>query len=204
MKNIDRGIKYIPLDLACTKLFVFVDGSFANNKDLSSQIGYLIILANETVTENNYSDFEIKGNLIHYSSTKSKRVTRSVLASEIYGMVGGVDMAVAINTTIRMITKQLDLPQTPIVVCTDSYSLYECLVKLGTTKEKRLMIDIMALRQSYERREIAEIRWIDGKDNPAVAMTKSAPNKALEKFLDNNQLQIRVEGWVQRKGIEVN
>jgi hypothetical protein len=204
MKNIDRGIKYIPLDLACTKLFVFVDGSFANNKDLSSQIGYLIILANETVTENNYSDFEIKGNLIHYSSTKSKRVTRSVLASEIYGMVGGVDMAVAINTTIRMITKQLDLPQTPIVVCTDSYSLYECLVKLGTTKEKRLMIDIMALRQSYERREIAEIRWIDGKDNPADAMTKSAPNKALEKFLDNNQLQIRVEGWVQRKGIEVN
>jgi hypothetical protein len=119
-------------------------------------------------------------------------------------MVGGVDMAVAINTTIRMITKQLDLPQTPIVVCTDSYSLYECLVKLGTTKEKRLMIDIMALRQSYERREIAEIRWIDGKDNPADAMTKSAPNKALEKFLDNNQLQIRVEGWVQRKGIEVN
>jgi hypothetical protein len=204
MKNIDRGIKYIPLDLARTKLFVFVDGSFANNKDLSSQIGYLIILANETVTENNYSDFEIKGNLIHYSSTKSKRVTRSVLASEIYGMVGGVDMAVAINTTIRMITKQLDLPQTPIVVCTDSYSLYECLVKLGTTKEKRLMIDIMALRQSYERREIAEIRWIDGKDNPADAMTKSAPNKALEKFLDNNQLQIRVEGWVQRKGIEVN
>jgi hypothetical protein len=66
------------------------------------------------------------------------------------------------------------------------------------------MIDIMALRQSYERREIAEIRWIDGKDNPADAMTKSAPNKALEKFLDNNQLQIRVEGWVQRKGIEVN
>ena len=46
----------------------------------------------------------------------------------------------------------------PIVVCTDSYLLYECLVKLGTTKEKRLMIDIIALRQSYKRRELFEIR----------------------------------------------
>lgn len=209
MKNIDRGIKYIALDLEYAKLFIFVDGSFANNKDFSSQIGYLILLGNETETENETEtdstgtdEFAIKGNLIHYSSTKSKRVTRSVLASEIYGMVGGVDMAIAINTTINMITEQLGFSRTPVVVCTDSYSLYECLVKLGTTKEKRLMIDIMALRQSYERREITEIRWIDGKDNPADAMTKSIPNKALEKFINSNQLNVRVEGWVQRKEVD--
>jgi hypothetical protein len=53
-----------------------------------------------------------------------------------------------------MITKQLDLPTISIVVYTDSYSLYKCLVKLGTTKKKRLIIDIMAIRQSYERREL--------------------------------------------------
>jgi len=199
-----RGIKYITIDLDHMKLFIFVDGSFANNKDFSSQIGYVMILANENETPtangnpNGTGRFTIKGNLIHYSSTKCKRVTRSVLASEIYGMVGGVDMAIAINTTIRMITDQLGFSHPAIIVCTDSYSLYECLVKLGTTKEKRLMIDIMALRQSYERREIAEIRWINGKDNPADAMTKPAPNKALERFLDSNQLNIRVEGWVQR------
>jgi hypothetical protein len=73
-------------------------------------------------------------------------------------MVKGVDIAIAINTIIRMINKQLGFPQTPIVVCTDSYLLYKCLVKLGTTEEKRLMIDIMALRQLYKRREITEIR----------------------------------------------
>ena len=93
---------------------------------------------------------------------------------------------------------QLGFSHPAIIVCTDSYSLYECLVKLGTTKEKRLMIDIMALHQSYERRESTEIRWINRKDNPADAMTKPAPNKALEKFIDSNQLDIRVEGWVRR------
>jgi hypothetical protein len=193
--NLDRGLTYIPLDLPHAKLFVFVDGSFANNKDLSSQIGYEIILANESTGD---EEFTIEGNLIHWSSTKSKRVTRSVLASEIYGMVGGADMAFAIGTTLKIITNNLGLPAIPIIVCTDSYSLYECLVKLGTTKEKRLMIDIMAIRQSYERRELMEIRWISGQDNPADAMTKSNPNKALEKFVDTNRLQIRVEGWVKR------
>jgi hypothetical protein len=85
---------------------------------------------------------------------KSQRVTRSVLASEVYGMTVGIDIAYAISSTLNMITKQLGLPTIPVIVYTDSYSLYECLVKLGTTKEKRLMIDIIAIRQSYERREL--------------------------------------------------
>ena len=196
LRNLDRGIKYVAIDLSTAKLFVFVDGSFANNKDFSSQIGYEIILANESKQT---EGFEIIGKLIHWSSTKSKRVTRSVLASEIYGMVGGVDMAIAIGTTIKMITDQLGFGKISTIICTDSYSLYECLVKLGTTKEKRLMIDIMALRQSYERREIMEIRWINGSDNPADAMTKADPNKALEKFINTNTLRVRVEGWVERR-----
>jgi hypothetical protein len=109
-------------------------------------------------------------------------------------MVRGVDIAITINTTIKIITKQLGFPQTPIVVCTDSYLLYECLVKLGITQEKRLIIDIIALRQSYERREITEIRWINRKDNPANTMTKSTLNKALKKLIDTNQLGVQVEG----------
>jgi hypothetical protein len=197
-KNLDRGLKYVILDLNKAKIYVFVDGSFANNKDLSSQIGFIIILANEN--ENTGSDeFNLYGNLIHWSSTKSKRVTRSVLASEIYGIVAGTDLAYVIGSTLAKITNQLDLPTAPIVVCTDSFSLYECLVKLGTTKEKRLMIDIMALRQSYERRELYEIRWINGLDNPADAMTKAIPNKALETFVSTNQMRVRIEGWVKRE-----
>ena len=101
MDNLDRGITYILLDLWHTKLFIFANGSFANNKDFSFQIKYLIILANETFTDNN--KFILSRNLIHYSSTKSKRVTRSVLALEIYSIVRGVNIAIAINITIYII-----------------------------------------------------------------------------------------------------
>jgi hypothetical protein len=195
MTNLDRGLIYIPLDLHTAKLFIFVDGSFANNKDLTSQIGYEIFLANETTTEDT---FTMTGNLVHWSSTKCKRVTRSVLASEIYAMIHGVDMGIATSTTLDMITAKLGIPGIPLIVCTDSFSLYECLVKLGTTKEKRLMIDIMSLRQSYERRELFEIRWIHGQDNPADAMTKGDANRALQTFIDRNRITLRIQGRVKR------
>jgi hypothetical protein len=83
-----------------------------------------------------------------------------VLVLEIYGMVRGVNIAKVVNTIINIIIKQLGSKYTKIliVVYTDSYSLYKCLVKLGTTKEKRLIINIIGLRQLYKRHKIAKIR----------------------------------------------
>jgi hypothetical protein len=60
------------------------------------------------------------------------------------------------------------------------------------------MIDIMAIRQSYERRELSEVRWVEGNSNPADAMTKANPNKALEQLIDNNQLTVKIDGWIER------
>ena len=69
-----------------------------------------------------------------------------MLALELYAMAAGVNIAISILTTLAMVTQRLKIEGIPTVVCTDSLSLYKCIVKLGTTKEKRLMIDIMAIR----------------------------------------------------------
>ncbi|KAL0933405.1 reverse transcriptase-like protein [Colletotrichum truncatum] len=61
--NPDRGLKYIPLDFVRTKMYIFTDGSFANNTDLSSQLGFVIVLAEETARTT--TDFEINRNIIH-------------------------------------------------------------------------------------------------------------------------------------------
>ncbi|EEA29093.1 hypothetical protein PMAA_038740 [Talaromyces marneffei ATCC 18224] len=184
--NPERGLRFVELDVQTLRLIAFVDASFANNKDYSSQLGYVIVLADEA---NN-------ANILHWSSTKCKRITRSVLGSETYALANGFDAAAAIKSTL---TQLLHLTEPlPLIVCTDSKSLYECLVKLGTTHEKRLMIDLMCLRQSYERQEITEVRWIDGNSNPADAMTKSKPCHALQELIDTNKLRINVDGWVER------
>ena len=56
----------------------------------------------------------------------------------------------------------------------------------------------MALKQSYEGREIDEMRWICGKDNSADAMTKVLPNLVLERVITINKVIIRLERWVKR------
>ncbi|KAI1653193.1 hypothetical protein F4813DRAFT_383489 [Daldinia decipiens] len=178
----DRGLRYVELDPQDLRLYVFVDGSFANNKDMSSQIGYIVVLGNERPTDHD-NEVRLTGNIIHWSSTKCKRVTRSVLASEIYGMVQGFDVGYVIHNTINTILSRLSLPMIPLVLCTDSFSLYQCLVQMGSTNEKRLMIDLMALRQSC---------------NPADAMTKASPNEAMRTLVEDNQIDLRLEGWVKR------
>jgi hypothetical protein len=63
---------------------------------------------------------------------KYKRVTRSVLASELYGIAHGFDIGNLVKSTIN---KVLEI-EVLLVIYIDSKSLYEYLVKLGTTREK--------------------------------------------------------------------
>jgi Reverse transcriptase (RNA-dependent DNA polymerase) len=189
--NDSRGLTFIRLDPNSIQLVAFTDSSFANNHDLSSQIGFVIALA-----EKNGKQGLHRANIIHWSSVKCKRITRSVLASELYAMAYGFDIAAVIKSTAeKILCKPI-----PLALCTDSKSLYDCLVKLGTTREKRLMIDLMCLRQAYERREVAEVKWIDGDSNPADAMTKSKPCQALKDLIDTNLIRLNTEEWVEREG----
>jgi pyruvate formate-lyase activating enzyme-like uncharacterized protein len=65
-------------------------------------------------------------------------------------------------------------------------------MKLGITKEKHLIINIIAIRQAYEKRELFEICYINRQDNPIDTITKLLLNKTLEKFVNTNELIIRM------------
>ena len=67
------------------------------------------------------------------------------MALKIYKIIGGVNIVIAIKTILKIIIDWFKLPIIPIIVYTDLYSLYKYLVKLGTIKEKYLIINIMAL-----------------------------------------------------------
>ena len=138
-------------------------------------------------------------NILHWSSTKCKRITQSVLASELYRMAYGCDTGASIKNTIEQILK---IDNLPLVLCTDSKSLYEYLVKLGTTQEKHLMINILCLRQAYERHLIIKIVWINGITNPANAMTKLKPCQGLRDLINTNKIKIKLIGWVERSNNE--
>ena len=62
MDNFDRGLRFIYVDLSSTKLFVFINSSFAINANYNSQIEYVAILGNE---EHSDKKFDLKGNVLH-------------------------------------------------------------------------------------------------------------------------------------------
>ena len=60
------------------------------------------------------------------------------------------------------------------------------------------MIDVMSLRQLYERREITEVKWIHEYHNQADSMTKAKASSALKNVIETNCINISTTEWVER------
>ncbi len=110
-------------------------------------------------------------------------------------MVHGFDVGAVLKSTTEEI---LDIKLLPMIVCTDSKLLYDCLVKLGSTQEKWFIVDLMCLWQSYKRREIMEIRWINSNSNPIDVMTKAKSCVSLQDLINTNTISLDTAGWVER------
>lgn len=185
-KSADINVsKFVKLDRDTVSLPLFSDASFASNSDLSSQLGYVVAFA----------DAKGKANNVHCSSVKPKRMTRSVLSSELYVAVHAFDFASTLKTTINDIFGKL----VSLTLYTDSKSLYDGLVGINATTEKRLLIDLRMLLESYELRELANAVWISSPHNPADKMTENSPTPALQKLLVENSLDLQGSSWIERE-----
>jgi hypothetical protein len=182
--NQSRDLKYVRLNQTFFRLMIFTDSSFVNNHDLSSQIDYVICLIDSINTTN----------IIHWFSIKCKRMTRNVLAAELFAMIHDFDVSSVLKSIlIKMLDKVVSL-----ILVTNSKSLYDCLIRLSTTIEKRLMIDVMILRQFYERREITEMIWIHDINNSVDRMIKIKSSTVLKTMIDINQINLNTTEWVKR------
>ena len=110
---------------------------------MNSQLKYKIILTNKIIKK---EKFTIKKNIIHYNFIKSKRIIQSILTLKFYSIINSINIAIFINTTIKIIIKQLNYIKIPIIIYINLYFLYNYLVKLKTTKKKKLIINIIAIR----------------------------------------------------------
>jgi hypothetical protein len=84
---------------------------------------------------------------------------------------------------------------------TDSLSLFDVVTKLSTTAEKRLMIDLVVVREAYDRVEIARFAFLRTNWNPADALTKVSRNTYLETILTTGTIGHSVAHWVVRRRV---
>ena len=182
LRNERVELLYGNVDLDTAEVFVFADAAFATNLDLSSQLGFIALLVDQ---DRNCS-------IITWSSTKCRRVTRSVLAAELYALASGYDMGYAIAHTFSIILgRKVDLR-----VFTDSRTLFDSIITFCSMTEKRLLIDIACLRQSYRNGDLANLGWIKGEHNVADALTKDKANNSLHDVLRNHKLHFEVQQWI--------
>ncbi len=166
---------------------IFTNSFFANNRDLSSQIDYVICLADS-----------IHANVLHWSSIKCKRLTRSVLAAKLFAMIHDFDVVLMLKA---IFTKMLNVVVS-LILETSSKSLYDCLVRLKTTIKKRLMMNVMTVRQCYEWHEIIEMKWVHEINNSFDSMTKIKSLSTLKTLIDINQINLDIIKWVERRAIK--
>lgn len=159
--NLDHaGPCFTKIPPGLIEVVVLIDPAFALNYDKSSQLGILVAIRNKT-------DRGI--NILHFSSTKSKRVCKSVLAAELFALVDGFDIVYTITDGLeRLLLRKVDL-----TIYTDSQSLYGLCISLSQTTEHRLHINLALIREAYERRDITKVVWIAGHLNPADGLTKT-------------------------------
>lgn len=175
---------YPRLDQDTLHLRVFADASFANNFDYSSQLGFIICLCDD---ENHF-------HILDFGSKKCKRVVRSILGGEVYAFAEAFDRAIMIRYDLEAIYKT----EIPLQMFTDSLQMFNVITKGSATTERRLMIDIFAAREAYNRKEITNVGFISGDDNYADGLTKQKPNDKLFQALSSGLLPTAVRQWIRR------
>lgn len=187
--NADMGLNCKPHDTRSLELRVYADASFASNDDLSSQIGYTVSLC----------DASNLCHVIDFSSKKSRRTVRSIMAGEICAFMDALD------TSFMLRSDMCELLGTdiPFLMITDSKQLFDATTRGKRTTEKHLMIDVAPVRQAYRRYEIYSIGLIRGDDNPADALSKIKCNDALHRTLRDRIEKTRVALWIKRSTVQL-
>lgn len=130
--NPSNDLKFVKLDKDSEQISVLADASFATSIDHTSWLGFVILLSDKF----QYS------NVLHYTSMKSKCLTRSAIAAELFVAVMVFNYASALNMAPNAIFGR----NLPLSLYIDSKSLYAAFVGINTTTEKQLLIDFCLLR----------------------------------------------------------
>lgn len=120
------------------KLLVIADASFANARNMRSQLGFVILR----------TDVNGRENIINYESNRCRRVMRSVMASEVHDLVLGSYFAVFF---IRDLLTEILGKVVPLEALVDSKTAFDIVTKDGKITKRRMKIDICALIEPYTR-----------------------------------------------------
>lgn len=131
----------------------------------------------------------VRINWLTYDSYKCRRVVQLVLAGETHAFARCFDAAYAMEHDLQVALHH----NISLTILTDSKSLFKRTVKCTVKTERRLMIDMKAKREAYDRNKIANISWIRTRSNTADGHTKLGQCPYLDDLLNTGKIDLDVE-----------
>jgi len=112
-----------------------------------------------------------KGSIFHaisWISRKQRRVSNSSGMAETIAATTAVGCALNLQTVVHNITGN----KLPITIVVDSMGLHRTLATQQQPRDMAMAAEVHGLRMDYEAKLIDAITWVEGKSNPADALTK--------------------------------
>ena len=160
VKETSSQLRFPVLDCTSIQVIGYADASFNNLNDGGSQGGQIIFLV----------DASRNACPVSWRSNRIRRVARSTLAAETLSFADGIDSA----QFISKLTEDLQLTtanSTKVTMITDSKSLFDASQTTSQISDRRLRVEMSAIREAKELGEIV-VQWVNGADQLADVLTK--------------------------------
>jgi len=167
-------ILIVPVPLLSMCCLGFGDSSFANARDLKTQVGFLVFMTSLSVLTE-----LAPGSLMDWKSTRTPRAVRSTLAAEATACDACTDhvfyyaaFMIELVHNVSVLSVGIDKVKDyiPCYVCTDCRSLYDAFHQVTPNlEEKRTIIDVLSIRQTLSEKGL---RWLPTTHQLADGMTK--------------------------------
>ena len=159
VKEHPTHITFPPLHLPSTRIVMYSDSSFNNLPKGGSQGAHIVFL----VDKHNHSC------PIAWRSNRIRRVARSTIAAETLALMDGIDTATFLIHLCAEVT--LITQNSQVVALTDNLSLHEAASTTTLISDRRLRIELSAIREMQDRQEI-DLQWIPKEKQLSDVMTK--------------------------------
>ena len=112
---------------------------------------------------------------LYWKTHKAKRVGRSILEAETLSFAEAAEVGVY----LKELWKELVSEGIPIYIKTDCKTLKDNLESTSLVANKRIRIDIAAIKEMVEKGHIEKVAWISSREQLADALTKQKGEKGL-------------------------
>lgn len=103
-----------------------------------------------------------------------------------------------VNFSINYDLQSIVGTSVPLSMMTNSLSLFDVPAKATERTEKRLMIDLKTIKDSYQKHELQQVAFIRSENNPADALAKIKQSSILDSISQTSEVNHAVEQWIKR------